>query len=81
MKFCRGCIIKRKCRIVSQAVSYFAKMMDKDGKVKFQYVIDQSKVLKLKVPSRHIPGPAYRSFLRCRPNSVGVSGLTYHTCE
>ena len=66
---------------LSQAVSYLAKIMNEDGKLKIQYVKDQSNVLKLKVPSRHISRTAYRGFLRYRPNSIGVSGLTHHTCE
>ncbi|KMQ84861.1 hypothetical protein RF55_16997, partial [Lasius niger] len=66
---------------LAQAVSYLAEMVDKDGKLKIEYVKDQSNVLKLKVPSRHISRTAYRCFLRYKPNSVGVSGLTHYTCE
>ena len=66
---------------LSQAVSYLTEMMEKDGKLKNQYAKDQSNVLKLKVLSRHISHSSYRCFLRYRPNSVGVSSLTHHTCE
>ncbi|XP_011251810.2 uncharacterized protein LOC105248620 [Camponotus floridanus] len=66
---------------LGQAISYLAEMVDKDGKLKIEYVKDQSNVLKLKVPSRHISRTAYRCFLRYKPNSVGVSGLTHYTCE
>jgi len=63
---------------LSQAVSYLAEMVDKDGKLKLEYVKAQSNILKLKVPSRHISRIAYSYFLRYKPNSVG---LTHYTCE
>lgn len=66
---------------LAQAVSYLAETVDKDGKLKIEYIKDQSNVLKLKVPSRHISRTAYRCFLRYKSNSVGVSSLTYYTCE
>ena len=68
--------------LLSQVVSYSAGMMDKDGKLKIQFVEDQSNILKLKVPSHHISRKAYRCFLRCFLfNSIVVSGMMHHTCE
>lgn len=66
---------------LAQAVSYLAEMVDTDGKLRIEYVKDESNVLKLKVPSRHISRTAYRCFLRYKPNTFGVSGLTHYTCE
>ena len=55
---------------LSQAVSYLTEMVNKYGKLKIQYVKNQSNVLKLKVSSHHISRTPYRCFLRYRPNSV-----------
>ncbi|EZA55469.1 hypothetical protein X777_04750 [Ooceraea biroi] len=66
---------------LSQAVSYLTEIVDKDDKLKLEYVKDQSNVLKLKIPSRHISRTTYRCFVRYIPNSVGVPGLTHYTCE
>lgn len=66
---------------LSQAVSYLAEMVDKDGKLNLEYVKDETNVLKLKVPSRHISRTTYRCFLRYKPNSTGISGLTHYACE
>ena len=66
---------------LSQAVSYLAEMVDKDDKLKIEYVKDESNVLKIRVPSRHISRTTYRCFLRYKPNSVGISGLTHYFCE
>ncbi|KYN04658.1 hypothetical protein ALC62_04469 [Cyphomyrmex costatus] len=66
---------------LSQAVSYLAKMVDKNGKLNIEYVKDEKNVLKLKVPSRHIFRTTYRCFLRYTPNSIGVSGVTHYACE
>ena len=37
--------------------------------------------LKFKVQSRHIYRESYRCFIRYKPNSFGVSGLTHYACE
>ncbi|GAB1860852.1 SWIM-type domain-containing protein [Camponotus japonicus] len=66
---------------LSQAVSYLAEMIDTDGQVKVQYVKEQSNVLKLQVPSRHINRKMYRCFLKYKPNSVGISGLLEYACD
>ncbi|KYN38090.1 hypothetical protein ALC56_07550 [Trachymyrmex septentrionalis] len=46
-----------------------------------EYIKDEKNVLKLKVPSRHISRATYRCFLRYKPNSIGVSGVTHYVCE
>ena len=56
-------------------------MVDTYGKLKTEYLRDTSTVLKLKVPSHHISRKAYRSFLRYKPNTSGISGLTQYTRE
>ena len=56
-------------------------MLDTDGELRIEYVKGESNVLKLKVPSRHISLTAYRCFLRYKPNTFGISGLTHYTCE
>lgn len=56
-------------------------MLDKDGKLKIEYVKDDTNVLKFKVPSRHISRTTYRCFIRYKPNSIGISGVTEYTCE
>jgi len=66
---------------LSQAVSYLAEMVDKNGRLNVEYVKDETNVLKLKVPSRHISRTTYRCFLRYKPNSIGVSGVTDYACE
>ncbi|EZA54576.1 hypothetical protein X777_05697 [Ooceraea biroi] len=66
---------------LSQAVSYLAEMIDKDGQIKVQYIKEQSDVLKLQVPSRHINRKMYRCFLKYKPNSVGISGLLQYACD
>ena len=68
---------------LAQAVSYLAEMVDTDGNLRIEYVKDESNVLKLKVPSRHISCTAYKCFLRYnyKPNTFGISGLTHYTCE
>ena len=66
---------------LAQAVPNLAEMVDTDGKRRIKYVKDESNVLKLKVPSRHISRTAYRCFLRYKPNTFGISGLTHYTCE
>lgn len=66
---------------LSQAVSYLAEMVDKNGQIKVQYVKEQSNVLKLQVPSRHINRKMYRCFLKYKPNNVGISGLLQHSCD
>ena len=47
---------------LSQAVLYLAEMVDKDDKLKTEYVKDESNVLKIRVPSRHISRTTYRCF-------------------
>ena len=66
---------------LSQAVSYLAEMVDKDDKLKIECVKDESNVLKIRFPSCHISRTTYRCFLRYKPNSVGISGLTHYICE
>lgn len=66
---------------LSQAVSYLAEMIDTDGKLTFEYVKEESTVLKFKVPSRHISRTSYRCFIRYKPNSVGISGVTHYVCD
>ena len=39
---------------ISQAVSYLAEMLNKDGKLPLQYVKEEPNVLKFEVKSRHI---------------------------
>ena len=65
---------------LAQAVSYLVEMVDTEGKLRIEYVKDESNVLKLKVPSRHISRTAYRCFSRYKPNTYGISGLTHYTC-
>lgn len=52
---------------LSQAVSYLAEMVDKNGKLNIEYVKEEKNVLKLKIPSRHIFRTTYRCFLRYNP--------------
>ena len=66
---------------LAQAVSYLAAMVDTDGKLRIEYVKDESNSLKLKIPSRHISRTAYRCFLRYKPNTFVISGLTHYTRE
>lgn len=66
---------------LSQAVSYLAEMIDKDGNIRIQYVKEESNVLKLQVQSRHISKKVYRCFLRYVPDSIGISGLSDYACE
>lgn len=66
---------------LSQSVSYLAEMIDKDGKLNLEYVKEETNVLKLKVPSRHISRTTYRCFIRYKPNSVGISGVIHYACE
>ena len=63
---------------LSQAISYLAETMNKDGKLKLKLKTSQ---MYSKVLFHHISCMTYRCFLRNRPNSVGVSGLTHSTCE
>ena len=56
---------------------YLAEMIDTDGKLRIEYVKDESNVLKLKVPSRHISRTTHRCFSRYKPNTFGISGLTH----
>lgn len=64
---------------------YLVEMVDKDGKLKLEYVKDQSNVLKLESSiSSYFSNSIYsiyRCFLRYKSNSIGVSGLTHYTCE
>jgi hypothetical protein len=53
-------------------------MVNKNAKIKLEYVKDKTNILKLKVSLRHIFCTTYRCFLRYKPNSVGVSGLTHY---
>jgi len=66
---------------LSQAISYLAEMVDKDGKVNLQFVKDEMNVLKLQVQSRHISRKMYRCFVKYKPNSVGISGLLQYACD
>ena len=66
---------------LSQAVSYLAEMVNKEGTLNTENVKDEKNVLKLKVLSRHIFRTTYRCFSRYKLNSVGVSGLTHYACE
>ena len=66
---------------LSQAVSYLAEMVDKDGKINIEYVKDGTNVLKVKVQSKHISCKTYRCFVRYKSNSVGASSVTRYTCE
>ena len=65
----------------SGTVSYLAEMVNKEGTFNIEYVKDEKNVLKLKVPSRLISRTTYRCFLRYKPNSVGVSGLSHYARE
>ena len=56
-------------------------MVYTDGKLRIEHVKDESNVLKLNVPSRDISRTAYKCFLRYKPNTFGISGLTHYTCE
>ena len=47
---------------LAQAVSYFAEMVNTDGKLRILYVKYKSNVLTLKVPPRHISRSANRCF-------------------
>lgn len=49
---------------LSQAVSYLAEMLDKDGKLVVEYAKEETDVLKFKVQSRHISRTSYRCFIR-----------------
>ena len=66
---------------LSRAVSYLAEMVGKDDKINIEYFKDETNVLKVKVQSRHISCKTYRYFIRYKSDSVGVSGVTYCTCE
>ena len=54
----------------SQAVSYLAEMLDKDGKLVVECAKEETNLLKFKVQSRHISRTSYRCFIRYKPNSV-----------
>ena len=56
-------------------------MLDKDDKLTLEYVKEEPNVLKFKVQSRHISRAQYRCFIRYKPNSFSVSGVTYYACE
>ena len=47
---------------LSQAVSYLAEILNKDGKLSLEYVKEVPNVLKFKVKSRHISRASYRCF-------------------
>lgn len=66
---------------LAQAVSYLAEMMDKSDQIKLEFVKDQSNILKVRVPSRHVSRTTYRCFLEYKPNSIGFSGLIRYYCE
>ena len=66
---------------LSQDVSYLAEMLDRDGKLTLEYIKEEPNVLKFKVQSRHISRASYRCFIRYKPNSFGVSGVTHYACE
>ena len=66
---------------VSQAASYLAEMIDKDGQINMQYVKDQTNVLRVQVQSRHISKKLYKCFIKYEPNSVGMSGLLEYVCD
>ena len=60
---------------LTQAASYLAEMIDKDGKINLQHVKDQTNLLKLLVPSRHRSRRVYKCFIKYKPDSVGISGV------
>ena len=49
---------------LTQAVSYLAQTIDKDGQINMQHVKEQTNVLKLLSPSRHIPRKVYKCFMK-----------------
>lgn len=66
---------------LSQAISYLAEMVDKDGKVNIQFLKEKSNIIKVLVQSRHISRKVYRCFLEYNPDSIGFSGLLRYACE
>ena len=66
---------------LSQAVSYLAEMIRKNGQVNLQYVKDQTNVLKSLAPSRQIVRKVYKCFIKYKPNSVGIFGILEYECD
>ena len=66
---------------LTQAVSYLAKMIDKDGRINLQHIKDQTNVLKLLVPSRNISRRVYKCFIKYKPDSIGISGVSEYVCD
>ena len=56
-------------------------MIDEDGKIRLQSVKEQSNVLELQVQSCYISKKVYRCFVKCEPNTIGISGLLEYTCD
>lgn len=65
----------------SQAISYLAEMMRRDGSIDMHVVKDRSNILKVQVASRHISRKTYHCFLEYIPNTNDVSGIQRHYCE
>ena len=66
---------------LSQAVSHLAEIVDIDGNVNLQFVRGQSNILKVQVQLRHISPKKYRCFIKCMPNSVGISGILQYALD
>ena len=49
--------------------------------VEVPHLCDGTLILSTFDSSRHISRTTYRCFLRYKPNSVGISGLTHYFCE
>ena len=56
-------------------------MLDKDGKLKPEYIKEELNVLKFEIQSQHTSRASYRCFIRYKPNRFGVSGVTHYACE
>ena len=66
---------------LSQAVSYLAAMLKEDNSINVKIHRDDSNVLKVEVPSRHIRRKTYRCYIDYVPQSIGHAGVRRHYCE
>ena len=66
---------------LSQALSYLAGMLDKDGQLMLQYIKEELNVNKLKIQFRHISRASCRCVIRYKPNRFGASEVTHYVCK
>lgn len=66
---------------LSQTVSYLAEVYNEEGVLDIHYLLEEKKILKCEVRSRHISQKVYKCYVKYVPNTIGRGSIKEYVCD